>query len=250
MQLISRYIIDTAVLLSLFLVISCSKVSFPEEQTNEEITNNSSNTVNDSVKGTLVFHENFQKWAWQGYLVQSLQNCETDLMRSAETVSYLPTTISVAYGSLTVNYAVIDFAVNPGCGNPAGTSTDSSEVSNGYVALQCPIYYTCRHYSKGDLVTSPIPSVSYVEFTVSYSNSYAEGISLWKKADGDADTIKVGTYVPVNPLKGQKFTVKLNTKNVVLKFKAEKNSMVTIANESTVNRAVRIHDIYIWKPKE
>jgi hypothetical protein len=237
----------------LISVISCSKISVPEETTNETVVNTGTTTVNDTLKGVLLFHENFQKWAWRGYLVVSLQNCETDLMKSASVVSYIPTAVSVIYDTLKVDYSLIDFAVSPTCGNAAGTSTDSSEVSTGYVALQCPIYYTCGHYSKGDLITSSIPSVSYVEFTVSYpygaSNNYPAGVSLWKKADGDADTIKVGTYVPADPLKGQKFTVKLNAKNVTLKFKSEKNSSLTVLNESMTNRAIRIHDLYVWKPK-
>ena len=218
------------------------------------IVNTNIDTVPDSIKGLLVLHENFQQWKRDGYYLQTKQDCETDVMKSTRTVSYFPTNVSVIYDALQVNYSLIDFAVNPECGNPDGTSTATSEVSTGYVALQCPIWYTCGHYSKGYFITSPIPSVSYLEFTISYSynsgNTYATGISLWKKGDNDADTIKVGTFVPSNPLEGEKFTVKINSKNVILKFKAERNSTLPIANESDINRAVRIHDLYILKPNK
>lgn len=253
MNLNYKHIISFITLFFLILVVSCKNISIPEEENQVTVVNGDASTVPDSIKGLLLFHENFQKWPREFYLSPTLQNCETDLMRSAGLVSYIPTPVSVIYDTLKVDYSLIDFAVNPVCGNPDGTSTDSSEVSTGYVALQCPIYYTCGHYSKGYLETSALPSVSYVEFTVSYpysaSNNYAAGVSLWKKADGDADTVKVGTYVPTDPLKGQKFTVKLNAKNVTLKIKSEKNSSLTIVNESMTNRAIRIHDIYVWKPK-
>jgi len=233
------------------LFFACKKIAIQEDKTNiDTIINKGCSSIADSIKGTLVFHENFQKWKRIGYLLQTKQDCEKDLMKSAGVVSYIPTIVSVIYDSLTVNYSIIDFAINPECGSSDGTSTENSEVSTGYVALQCPIWYTCGHYSKGYIITSPIPSVSYIEFTVSYpyyaGNTYPAGVSLWKKGDEDIDTIKVGTYIPTDPLKGGKFTVKINSKNVIFKIKSEKNSSLPIANESNVNRAVRIHDIKVW----
>jgi len=241
------------VLVTLFL--SCKTSINPDDETSVvTITNNNVDTIPDSLKGVLVFHENFQKWPREGYLSSTSQNCETDLMRSAGLVSFFTTPITVKYDTLTVSYAMIDFAINPVCGNPDESSTDSSEVSNGYVALQCPVYYTCGHYSKGYFETSSLPSVSYVEFTVSYpyssSNTYAAGVSLWKKGDGDVDSVQVGTYVPSDPLKGQKFTVAINSTNVTLRFKSEKNPLVPMINESDENHAIRIHDLYIWQPKK
>ena len=215
------------------------------------IVNTTIDTVPDSIKGLLVFHENFQKWTRDGYLLSKKQDCETDLMKSAGIVSFFAANVSVIYDTLHVNYSLIDFAVNPECGNAEGSSTPTSEISTGYIALQCPILYTCGHYSKGDVITSPIPNVSYVEFTVSYGDysgiNYAAGISLWKKGELDTDTVKVGTYIPSNPLKGEKFTVKLDSKNVVLKFKAEKNAGIQIKKETDFNMSLRIHDIYVWK---
>jgi len=239
----------------LFLIpvmfFTCNKIAIPEEEIgNDTIINKNGNSIPDSIKGTLVFHENFQKWKRSGYFSQAKQDCETDLVTSTGVVSYIPTVVSVIYDSLTVSYSIIDFAINPECGSSDGTSTENSEVSTGYVALQCPIWYTCGHYSKGYIITSLIPSVSYIEFTVSYpyyaGNTYPAGVSLWKKGDEDIDTIKVGTYIPTDPLKGGKFTVKINSKNVIFKIKSEKNSSLPIANESNVNRAVRIHDIKVW----
>ena len=239
--------------LSAFL-FSCKTIIPEVDNIDISIINPGIGIVPDSIKGLLVFHENFQNWQRDGYLLQKKQDCETDLMKSAGIVSYLPTDVSVVYDTLKVKYSLIDFAVNPECGNMEGSSTPTSEISIGYITLQCPIWYTCGHYSKGDVITSPIPDVSYVEFTVSYGDNsgvnYAAGVSLWKKDDFDTDTVKIGTYVPTNPLKGEKFTVKINSKNVVLKFKAEKNSGLPIKNESDVNRAVRIHDLYIWKPNK
>jgi hypothetical protein len=233
------------------MFFACDSITIPDDEIDPTtIINSGGNSVPDSIKGSLLFHENFQKWKRTGYFLQTKQDCETDLMTSTGIVSYLPSILSVIYDSLTVNYSIIDFAINPECGNVEGTSTDGSEVSNGYVALQCPIWYTCNHYSKGDLTTSPIPSVSYIEFTVSYptstGNTYPSGVSLWKKGDEDADTVKVGTYIPANTLKGEKFTVKINSKNVIIIIKSEKNISMPIANESNINRAVRIHDLKIW----
>ena len=254
MRFTNKLNIGLTVLVLSTCLVSCKTV-IPEDGLVDipvTIVNTNIDTIPDSIKGLLVFHENFQKWPREYYLSPTLQDCETDLMRSAGLVSFFPTTVSVIYDTLKVDYSLIDFAVNPECGNPDGTSTATSEVSTGYVALQCPVYYTCGHYSKGYLETSPLPSVSYVEFTVSYSysssNTYEAGVSLWKKGDGDIDTVKVGTYVPDDPLKGQKFTVKINSTNVTLRFKSEKNSGVPIINESNINHAIRIHDIYIWKP--
>lgn len=232
-------------------IIACNKDKIPADDTDIiTIINKGGNSIPDSIKGTLVFHENFQKWKRVGYFSQTKQDCESDLMISTGVVSYIPTIVSVIYDSLTVNYSIIDFAINPECGSSDGTSTQNSDVSIGYLAIQCPIWYTCNHYSKGDIITSPIPSVSYIEFSVSYpyyaGNTYAEGVSLWKKGDEDADTVKVGTYIPTDPLKGEKFTVKINSKNVIFKIKSEKNGNLPIANESNVNRAVRIHDIKVW----
>ena len=216
------------------------------------IVNTNIDSIPDSIKGLLVFHENFQKWTRDGYLLSKKQDCETDLMTSTGIVSFFATNVSVIYDTLHVNYSLIDFAVDPECGAKDGTSTASSEISTGYVALQCPLLYTCGHYSKGYFETSTLPSVSYVEFTVSYGDNsganYAAGVSLWRKGEFDTDTVKIGTYIPSNPLKGEKFTVKINSKNVFLRLKAEKNSNLPIMMESNINRSIRIHDLYIWKP--
>jgi hypothetical protein len=233
-------------------LFSCRTIIPGDEDIVVPIVNKGIGTVPDSIKGLLAFHENFQQWKRDGYLLQIKQDCETDLMRSTGLVSYMYTQVPVIYDTLKVNYSLMDFAVNPECGAKDGTSTDSSEISTGYVALQCPLLYTCGHYSKGYFETSTIPSVSYVEFTVSYGDNsgtnYAAGVSLWRKGDLDTDTVKIGTYIPTNPLKGEKFTVKINSKNVFLRFKAEKNSNLTIVMESNINRSIRIHDLYIWKP--
>lgn len=236
------------------LFCTCKSIEMPGKDIDTKtIINKTGNSIPDSTKGLLVFHENFQNWYREGYLSPTKQDCETDLMTSSGIVSFIPAQVAVIYDSLKVNYSLIDYAVNPECGNREGSSTETSEISKGYVALQCPVHYTCGHYSKGCLDASNLPSVSYIEFTVSYgdysTDNYAAGVSLWRKADTDVDTIKIGTYIPTNPLQGEKFTVKINSKNVFLRFKAEKNSIVPIVMESNINRSVRIHDLYIWKPK-
>ena len=252
--MVSKFSICRYYIIVLFSILffSCKSFSIPDDEVDIPIINIGGSSIPDSIKGKLVFHENFQKWERDGYLSLKKQDCESDLMKSAGIVSFQPTHVSVIYDSLKVNYSLIDFAVNPECGNKEGSSTPTSEISTGYVALQCPILYTCGHYSNGYIETSNIPSVSYVEFTISYgdnsTDNYAAGVSLWKKGEDDADTIKVGTYTPTNPLKGEKFTVKISSKNVFLRFKAEKNSIVPMVKESDVNRAVKIHDLYIWKP--
>jgi len=246
--------IRLAILVLSTFLFSCKSIAPIDEEIAAPIINQGIGAIPDSVKGLLVFHENFQKWKRDGYLLYNKQDCETDLMKSAGLVSFIPTDVKVIYDSLQIKYSLIDFAVNPECGNAEGSSMPTSEISTGYIALQCPILYTCGHYSKGDVITSPIPNVSYVEFTVSYGDNskknYAAGISLWKKGELDTDTVKVGTYIPSNPLKGEKFTVKLDSKNVVLKFKAEKNAGIPIKKETDFNISVRIHDIYIWKPNK
>ncbi|MDP4210507.1 MAG: hypothetical protein Q8928_16985 [Bacteroidota bacterium] len=244
-------------LLSAMVLFSCNNKIILDDEVDIPVVNSSGDTVVDPVKGTLLYHENFQKWSRDGYFLTSKLDCETDLMKSVNVVSYLPNRIKVIYDSLTVNYALVDYAVNPECGNSAGVSTVSSEVSLGYVALQCPMMHVaCYHYTNGYLEISVIPSVSYIEFTVSYGdnseNGYAGGVSLWKKSETDPDTIKIGTYIPHDPLKGEKFTVKIDSKNVILKIKAEKKSTVTLGTEKDtplVNRSVRIHDLFLWKPK-
>ncbi len=250
--------IDKKYLIFLLLFIySCDKKSFPVDDTTDTtiIFNKNIYVVNDSVKGELLFFENFQKWARDGYQQSVLQNCETDLMKSTNTVSFLTTTKTVVYDSITINYAMIDYAVNPECGNAAGTSTATSDVSVGYVALQSPIFYTCGHYSKGYIETSVIPSVSYVDFSISYGdnskNFYVGGLSLYK-ITSNSDTVKIGTYKPYDYSAGAKFSIKIDDKNVILRFKAEKNAykdLVTNETPPVVNRSVRLHDLKVWRKK-
>jgi hypothetical protein len=246
----------TAILLLLPMVLfSCLKKHTADDDIIVPIINSNGDTIVDPVKGTLLFHENFQKWERSGYFLSAKEDCDNDLMKSTSVMYFIPTTVQVAYDDLTVTYSLIDFAVNPECGNKAGTSDTASDISLGYIALQCPIYLTCGHYTKGYIETNAISSVSFVEFTVSYGDNskdgYADGISLWKKTEDDDDYIKIGTYIPDDPSTGQKFTVQIDAKNVIIRLKAEKKAKVEYANEiddTLVNRSVRIHDLYLWKP--
>lgn len=248
--------LTTTLLLFPMVLFSCGKMNIPDDDNIVTIINSNGDTIVDPVKGILLFHENFQKWKREGYFLSVKRDCDNDLMKSASIMSYLPTNVKVAYDSLTVNYSLIDFAINPECGNKAGTSNTDSTIRLGYVALQCPIWLTCDHYSKGYFETSSLPSVSFVEFTVSYGDNskdgYADGVSLWEKTEKEVDPVKIGTYIPNDPLRDQKFIVRINAKDVIIRLKAEKKSNVDFANEindTLINRSVRIHDLYVWKPK-
>lgn len=234
------------ILLSFF---SCEKESnyrFLNE--NESTIDNAGNTDNYPHDGSLVIHENFQKWKRDGYINLVLTNCEEDVMTSA-VIMYRPDKpVLVQYDLVTVAYTLQDFAVNPACGNVAGTSTPDSEISNGYVALQQLIFYECGQHDSDALMTlSELPSISKVDFTVSYGGKTDEvgGLSLWKKGESDSKFIKIGDYKPEVPQTGEKFTVEINEKNIQLKFMPALTGKDNPINDG-INRAIRIHDLNIW----
>jgi hypothetical protein len=204
--------------------------------------------------GSLAFYETFQSWKRDGYVNQVKNDCETDLMTST-IIMYRPgAPLKVTYSGFQVSYTLQDYAVNPECGNKAGTSTATSEVSLGYVALQSEIYYECGGHNSDALMTlSELPSVSAISFSVSYGGDvdYVGGLSLWIKADGEDSFTRIGDYKPENPLLGAVFYVTINKKNVQLKFTpAISDKGIGVNDGVQANRSVRIHDLYVWSMNE
>jgi hypothetical protein len=217
-------------------------------------TNDSISLANYPTDGSLAFHENFQQWKRDGYVEQVKQDCEADLMTTT-IIMYRPDKpVTVTYNNFPITYSLQDFAVNPDCGNKAGTSTSDSDVSLGYVALQSEIFYECGgHYSDAQMILSELPSVSTIKFSVSYGGdvAYVGGLSLWKKGDGETSYTRVGDYQPQDPEQGQTFSVDINEKNVQLKFTPAISDKGAGVNDGVnSNRSVRIHDIYVWSIEE
>ncbi|MDR2764543.1 MAG: hypothetical protein LBB90_05875 [Tannerella sp.] len=202
---------------------------------------------NDPSNDTLLFHENFQSWKREGYMNRVKEDCEEDQMTTS-LVMYTPGKPRTAdYGGLTVVYTLLDFAVSPECGAQAGTSA-GSEVSAGYVALQQLIFYECgQHDSDAMMLLSPLPSVSRVRFSVSLGGRVEDvaGITLWKKTEGETVFTKAGDYIPSDPEAGETFSVDINERNVQLKFVPALTGKENPVNDG-LNRAVRIHDLWVW----
>jgi hypothetical protein len=198
--------------------------------------------------GELAFHENFQLWQRDGYINFVSRDCEQDQMTTS-VIMYVPgKPLTVTYNGFTVSYTLQDFSVNPLCGNQAGKSTADSEVSTGYVALQQLIFYECgQHDSDGQMVLSPLPSVSRIRFSLSLGGKIEDvaGVTLWKKSKGASAFAKVGDYIPTDPEAGELFTVEINEKDVQLKFVPALTGKENPVNDG-VNRAVRIHDLWVW----
>jgi len=279
---VTKSITNLLLLFAMFL-FSCKK-NIPEDEIITPIVNGKGIRIVDSVKGVLLFHENFQNWKRDGYTLPVLHNCETDLMTSCTTISYLPKNVQVIYDTLTVNYSLIYFAVNPECGNDAGTSTPASDVSTGYVALQAPIDYTCFGHTLSagaKIITSAIPSVSVVSFSMSYSHSdvdYMLGITLWKKGINDSDFVKVKDFgiqynamdcydtIVQKKITGQVFSTIINEENIQLQFTCiwpggvafnttNPAQLALLKNNNpalypVINRDVRIHDLKVWSLKK
>jgi hypothetical protein len=206
--------------------------------------------VVDTTSGdALLFHENFQRWKREGYDNPPTGDCEADQMSTA-LVMYVPSKPRIAeYGGLSVAYTLKDFAVNPSCGAQGGLSTENSEVSTGFVALQQTIFYECgQHDSDGLMQLSTLPSVSQIRFSVSLGGKIEDvvGVTLWKKAGGAASFSKAGDFLPSDPENGEVFTVDINEKNVQLKFTPALTGRETPINDG-VTRAVRIHDLWVWR---
>ncbi|MFT3739323.1 MAG: hypothetical protein QM786_11240 [Breznakibacter sp.] len=200
--------------------------------------------------GSLAFSENFQAWARDGYVNQVKNDCEDDLL-TASIIMYRPDSPQkVTYPTCTVSYKLQDFAVNPVCGNKAGTSSATSGVSTGYVALQSEIYYECGgHNSDAQMVLSALPSVSKIEFSVSYGGDtdYVGGLSVWKKGTSDQVFVRVGDYKPSDPLEGEVFTIDINQTGVQLKFTpAISDKGIGVNDGVQSNRSVRIHHLTVW----
>lgn len=283
MKVLNFSIFSLCLVLSLF-VFSCSKAKIPEDKPIIPIDNKNDTTIIDSAKGTLLIDENFQKWDRAGYVGSSYQNCLTDLMTSTNTVSYVTTEVQVIYNTITVSYILKYFAINPTCGNDAGTSTLTSNVSIGYIALQAPISYVCLGHklsADAQIVTSVLPSVSTISFSISYSLSdvdYMRGITLWKKGMNDSLFVKVKDFsILTNPtdsydtvvykkINGQVFSANINEENVKLRFTCrwpndvefnttDPDQLALLKNnlpskDPIINRAVRIHDLKVWGMKE
>jgi len=251
------------IILLAMLLGSCEKPSnYRFLGVNEDELSDTTTTINDSISlakyptdGSLAFHENFQGWKRDGYINEVKQDCETDLMITT-VIMYQPNKpVTKTYNNkFPVTYSLQDFAVNPTCGNKAGTSTDTSEVSLGYVALQSEIYYECGgHNSDAQLNLSLLPSVSKIKFSVSYGGDveYVGGLSLWVKAEGESSYTRIDDYSPANPTEGQSFTVNLNKKNVYLRFvPAISDKGIGVNDGIHSNRNVRIHDLWVWSIKE
>jgi hypothetical protein len=198
---------------------------------------------------SLVFHENFQSWKREGYGNPAADNCETDQMTTS-LVMYTPAKPRIAdYSGFTVAYTLKDFALNPACGAKAGNSTPESEISVGYVALQQLIFYECgQHDSDALMQLSSLPSVSKIRFSVSLGGRTEDvaGVSLWKKTEEGLAFTKVNDFIPSNPEAGEVFTVEINEKNVQLKFIPALTGRENPVNDG-INRAVRIHDLWVWR---
>jgi len=278
-----NYSIFSLCVLSL-VAFSCGKAKIPEDKPITIIDNKNDTTIVDSAKWTLLIDENFQKWNRAGYYESSTQNCLTDLMISTNTVSYETTEVQVIYNTITVSYFLKYFAINPICGNDAGTSTSASNASIGYVALQAPISYVCLGHklcADAQIVTSVLPSVSTISFSMSYSLSdvdYMRGITLWKKGMNDSLFVKVKDFsILTNPtdsydtvvykkINGQFFSTIINEENVKLRFTCrwtndvefnttDPDQLALLKNnlpskDPIINRAVRIHDLKVWSMKE
>jgi len=276
---VSKSITALLLLFAMFL-LSCKKY-IPDDVITKPIVNGKGDSIVDPVKGVLLFHENFQNWKRDGYVLPILHNCETDLMSSCTTISFLSTNVQVIYDTLTVNYSLIYFAVNPLCGNDAGTSTPTSDVSTGYIALQAPIDYTCFGHTLSagaQIITSPLPSVSVVSFSMSYSRSdidYMLGVTLWKKGTNDSAFIKVQDFgvqynamdsydtIVQKKITGQVFSANINEENVQLRFTCkwpnnvafnttDPAQLALLKNNNpalypVINRNVRIHDLIVWR---
>lgn len=204
--------------------------------------------------GSLAFHENFQSWKRDGYINQVQQGCETDLMTTSVIMYQPDRPVTVTYAGFAVTYALQDYAVNPVCGNKAGTSTAGSEISTGYVALQSEIYYECGgHNSDAQLNLSKLPSVSKISFGISYGGDveFVGGISLWVKEDGESGFTRIGDYGAESPSEGQVFTVDIDKKNVFLRFTpAISDRGIGVNDGEQSDRSVRLHDLYIWSMNE
>lgn len=199
--------------------------------------------------GSLIFYENFQSWTYDGYLEGESKSCE-DLQMVSSVIMYRPglPLVKTYNDSVSVTYWLQDYAVNPTCGNMAGTSTIDSDVSRGYVALQQLIFYECgQHDSDASLTLSALSSISKIEFSVSYGGLIDDvgGLTLWKKTKDQTKFTKVGDYKPANPEEGEKFSVEINEKDVQIKFTPALSGKDNPINDG-VNRAVRIHDLSVW----
>ncbi|MDR1864388.1 MAG: hypothetical protein LBR08_02335 [Bacteroidales bacterium] len=202
--------------------------------------------------GSLAFHENFQSWKREGYVNLMHGDCEEDAMTTAVIMYLRDKPLRATYNGFTVAYTLRDYAVNPACGNKAGTSTETSEVSRGYAALQQLVFYECgQHDSDAAMILSPLPSVSKVRFSVSCGGRIEDvkGLALWKKSDGATAFVKTGEYVPAVPEEGEVFTVEINEKNVTLKFVPALTGKENPVNDG-VNRAVRLHDLWVFSMDE
>jgi len=244
--------------LLMLLLASCEKESnyrFKDEViTTGTTANDSVSLSNYPTDGTLAFHENFQKWNRDGYVNQVMQDCETDLMTTT-IIMYRPDKpVKVTYNGFSVVYSLQDFAVNPTCENKAGTSTTGSEISRGYIALQSDIFYECGgHNSDAFMILSKLPSVSKIQFSISYGGDveYVGGLSVWEKRDSETDFSRIGDYKVENPDEGQTFTIDINEKNVQLKFTPAISDKGAGVNDGVhANRSVRIHDLSVWSLKQ
>jgi hypothetical protein len=198
---------------------------------------------------SLVFHENFQSWKREGYVNLTAGDCETDQMTTS-LVMYVPSKPRTAsYNGFTVAYTLKDFAVNPACGVRAGNAAPDSEISTGYVALQQLIFYECgQHDSDALMQLSPLPSVSKIRFSISLGGRIedAAGVALWIKTENETAFRRLGDFIPADPEAGETFTVEINEKNVQLKFIPALTGRENPVNDG-VNRAVRIHDLWVWR---
>jgi hypothetical protein len=232
--------------------------------------------------GSVIFSENFQRWTREGFIVSdnsdpcSWRMKATGLMYSPQSEGN-PNGIK-SYPRWTVTWSMEDYAVNPTCGNDAGTSTPDSEVSDGYFALQSPLYYACGgHSSLASLASSELPSVSKVRFSLSYSLSGIDltyGVTLWKRSRNDTQWIKVKRYEIEGSTEektaGKVFEADINEHNVRIGFTAnwmplysgedmtyppppsgslpwykEQEDKIPL-NNLTYNFNSRIHDLTVW----
>jgi hypothetical protein len=232
--------------------------------------------------GSIILSENFQRWTREGFTVSdnsdpcSWRMKAVGLMYSPQ-LEGNPNGIK-SYPRWTVTWSMEDCAVNPTCGNDAGTSTPDSEVSDGYFALQSPLYYLCGgHSSMAYLASSEFPSVSKVRFSLSYALGGIEftyGVTLWKRTRSDTRWIKVKRYEieggTEEKITGKVFEADINEHNVRLGFTAnwpfldsgadmtyppppyvdfvwyrEQEEKIP-ANNLTYNFHSRIHDLTVW----
>lgn len=226
---------------SLFFILLCFTISCSDDDNDGD---DEPEVIVDETKAivptgaALIVDKDFQSTgAWPASSAQligyttGIDSCSTTNLIS-NTEEYSVT--EIYFNGVNNDTVIIDYkdvAINTGCEDGSGITSDNKTITPGYVIFNKK---SARNGQADPSVTlSAIDYVSTLQFSLSTTTVAGKGLSLYKSVN-NGDYQLIGTYNP--PTGGEYYSIAINESNVSFKF-------IPADSESGY---IRMHDLKIY----